>query len=84
MGASFFRGRSDTARWRRPVIHEMDERLRDWAKSFDKAIEVSLGPPTDDATGEGVSLYLLDLRNIQPARTGPRPGPHGRLADPIP
>ncbi len=55
------------------MIHEVDERLRDWVKSLDKVLEVSLGPPTDDATGEGVSLYLLDLRNIQPARTGPRP-----------
>lgn len=55
------------------VIPGTDERLRAWAQEVTGGAEITLGPPADDASGEGVSLYLLDLMNVPPARTGSRP-----------
>lgn len=55
------------------VIAETDERLRAWARDVARGVDISLRRPTDEATGTVVSLYLLDLMNVPPARTGPRP-----------
>lgn len=55
------------------MIPEADERLRAWAREAVEGVDVDFGPPTPAVDEEGVSLYLLDLMNVPPARTGRRP-----------
>src|SRR2546421_5963544 len=44
------------------MIDQVDRRLADWiAGTLDKKVEVSLAPPSEQATGQGVGLYLLEL-----------------------
>jgi hypothetical protein len=54
------------------VIDQTDGRLRDWVRSVDATVDVSLGPPGERRTGRGVGLYLLGLSERPPARESVR------------
>src|SRR5262245_33018843 len=55
------------------MIDRVDQRLKDWIGTVLEATEVVLSPPGSAATAQGVSLYLLELRQTPPARGTRRP-----------
>lgn len=56
------------------MIHEVDARLKDWVGKVLRDAPVSFAPPNNQLKGSGVSLYLLRLTELPPARGGkPRP-----------
>jgi hypothetical protein len=50
-----------------------DRLLTDWTAQVLSGIPVSLAPPTQKASGRGISLYLLELHHIPPPSSTKRP-----------
>ncbi len=50
------------------MFDETDARLEAWTKSALEGIEVSLSPPSDSADKKCVSLYLMEVVPVPPAR----------------
>lgn len=63
------------------MLTEIDQQLQSWAQASltGRAAEVTLDAPRPDRSGQGVSLYLIELAPAPPAR-GIRPPPHQLLA----
>jgi hypothetical protein len=55
------------------MIDETDRQLIDWIGGKLHQTKVSLAPPAETETTEGVGLYLMELVHSQPARTARRP-----------
>jgi hypothetical protein len=55
------------------VIEQADAQLRDWVASVLPGVDVSFDPPRNQATGEGVSLHLMELVSSPPPRGPSRP-----------
>ncbi len=49
------------------MIDQTDKRLKDWAATVADGVPISLAPPDDAQTGQGVSLYLLELAPQPPS-----------------
>jgi Carboxypeptidase regulatory-like domain len=56
------------------MLHDTDARIKEWAAGVLGGVEVSLAPPANATTGEGASLYLLEIC-AQPPASGPRRPP---------
>lgn len=55
------------------MIEQIDQRLKDWATHVSGATTITLTPPTNSQTGQGVGLYLLGIAPAYPAHTMGRP-----------
>ncbi len=55
------------------MFDQTDKHLRDWVTGSVKAATVSLTPPADSQTGQGVSLYLMGITSAFPSHAGGRP-----------
>lgn len=55
------------------MIEDVDQHLKDWARTVVKDVAVSLTIPFGAEAEEGVGLYLLDLAHAPPPRTAKRP-----------
>jgi hypothetical protein len=51
------------------MIDDTDKQLKDWVTSVLGATEVALTPPAPAPAGSGVSLYLMALAPVPPARS---------------
>jgi hypothetical protein len=56
------------------MIDQIDTRLHDWILTVLDDVTISLRPPDAETTGQGVSLYLLELVDDPPLR-GQQPPP---------
>lgn len=54
------------------MAFELDERLKDWVGGVVPGAELSLAPPSAKNTGQGVGLYLLEVRQSPPPSTTKR------------
>ena len=57
------------------MIEQTDQRLKQWAASLLNSVNISLTPPGAVSSGEGISLYLMNLVAAPPPRGIKRP-PH--------
>lgn len=51
------------------MIDDTDKHLKEWVTGVLGPTEVSLAPPTSAQSGQGVSLYLMALAPVPPARS---------------
>jgi hypothetical protein len=55
------------------MIDQVDKRIAEWVENVLDGATVSLHPPDDAQSGQGVSLYLLELADSPPPRSTGRP-----------
>jgi len=55
------------------VFERTDKQLVDWAQRVLETIQITLAPPNNSQSGQGVSLYLMSIASAFPAHAGGRP-----------
>lgn len=55
------------------MISALDDEVSGWAEALLTGTTVTLEAPTDDGAGEGLSIYLFDLRPAPAKRSGAAP-----------
>jgi hypothetical protein len=70
-------GDAAQAVWGKPTsVDEVDKRLEEWIGAVLGEVNVSLTPPNDSQTANGINLYLLDLLSAPPGRSMKEPLPY--------
>lgn len=57
------------------MIEQVDKRLVAWMRDVLNGVTISLAPPNDTQSGNGVSLYLLEFAQSPALRGGPKRPP---------
>jgi hypothetical protein len=55
------------------VFDRTDRQLMDWAQRVLESTQITLSPPNNSQSGQGVSVYLMSIASAFPAHTGGRP-----------
>lgn len=55
------------------LIDQIDQRLTEWVKRVTNTVTITLTPPANSQTGQGISLYLMGIAPAYPAHNIGRP-----------